>query len=428
MFATPLAARPRARRPLAPVLACALAAALAAVPPASAAPPAPAAVLTLDAALERALERHPSIAGARLEADAAGALAREAARRPPLRLEAEAENWGMPDGSPALETTASLGWTLELGGDRAARRAAADARAGAARAGLGIATRELRAAVTADFTGAWAAQERHAVLREAAADAAAAIEAARERLRAGAAPAVEVARAESDAARARAELARAAAANEAARRTLAARWGDEAAGFDSLALGAPDEAPVPAARAGDAHPALAREAAAQREAEAEAASARARRMPDLDVALGARRFREDGATGFVAALALPLGATGAGEAQAARARAERAALDRRAAARALRVEAGNAAAALEGALAAWRELSRTAAPRAGEALALLGAGYRSGRFSYVDLVEGRRAALESRLAVIDAAAEAWRARAELERFAGAGSPDGEETR
>ena len=49
---------------------------------------------------------------------------------------------------------------------------------------------------------------------------------------------------------------------------------------------------------------------------------------------------------------------------------------------------------------------------------LLSAGYRSGRLRYVDMADGRRAALEARLAVIDAAADVWRARAELERFVG----------
>lgn len=417
MSATIFAARRRARLRRARFVArlAALACALALPGVAAAAPR----VLTLEGALGAALARHPSVAGARLEVTAADALAREAARRPPARLEAEAENWGGPSGGPTLETTASVGWTVELGGDRGARRAVAGAGASAARAELELRRRDLRAAVAADFVAAWAAQQRRAALREAADDAAGAIDAARERLRAGAAPAIEVARAESDAARARAELARTDAALDAARRSLAAHWGDDVAAFDSLALGPPDAADAPAAEVPASHPALAVAAAARLGAEADARAARARRVPDLDVSLGARRFREDGTTGFVAALALPLGAAGGGEATAARARADRAALEREAATRTLRAGARNAAAALDGALAAWRELSRTAAPRAGEALTLLRAGYRAGRFGYVDLAEGRRAALESRVAVIDAAADAWRARAELDRYVGA---------
>jgi len=434
---SPATARPHMRRHLAPpALACALAASLAAAPSACAAaspsepsPPALSGVVTLDQARATALAHHPSLQGARLGVEAAAASARDAVRRPPFRIEAEAENWGMNGGPPTLESTASIGWTLELGGDRAARRTAAGAALTLAHAEAGLARLDVGATVTTAFADAWEAQERHAALGEAAADAAVAVEAARERLRAGASPAVEVARAESDAARARAELARAAAERDAARRALAATWGDESVGFDSLALDAPDVPPTPAAGVPAAHPVLARGEAARHVAEAEAGLARASRVPDLEVRLGARRFHAEGSTGLVAAVAMPLGAGGPGAIEAARAHAARTALQQRTEGRTLRTEARTAGIVLEGTLAAWRELSNTAAPRAGEALALLTAGYRAGRYGYVDLVEGRRAALESRLAVIAAAADAWRARAELERWTGGdGEPRGEEGR
>ncbi|MCC6348939.1 MAG: TolC family protein [Candidatus Eisenbacteria bacterium] len=421
MSASPLA-RPCAR-PRPPFAAAALACAFA-LCAASVAAGQPPRVLTLDEAVSAALARHASIAAARLDVTAAEALTREASRRPPLTFSAQAENFGGTGAGNSLETTAELGWKLELGGDRAARRAAAIAGGDVARATLAERARGLRAEVTSDFARAWAAQERWLALAEAAADAAASVEVARERLRAGAAPSLEVARSESEAARARAELARAGAALESARRALAARWRDEVPAFDSLALASPETADTPPADVPATHPVLASAEAAQRAAEADARSARARRMPDLDRGVGARRFREDGATGLVAGLSLPFGEVGAGEAAAARARATRAALERDAAARTLRTEAGNAAANLQGALAAWRELSRIAAPRAEEALELLRSGYRAGRFGYVDLAEARRAALESRIAVIEAAADVWRAHAELERLTGSAPPDG----
>jgi outer membrane protein TolC len=46
------------------------------------------------------------------------------------------------------------------------------------------------------------------------------------------------------------------------------------------------------------------------------------------------------------------------------------------------------------------------------------AGYRSGRFSSLELLEGQRSLLEAELQLIDATAEVWRARAALERLLG----------
>lgn len=428
MFAPSIAARVRVPHiRFARALAAIAAAAVLAGGDAAAAAPR---TLTLAAAVDSALARDPVVLAATLEARATGALARDAVRRPPARLEVEAENWGGPADGPGLETTAGLGWTLELGGDRGARGALAGAEVAAAAAALEAARRDARAEVTAAFADAWAAQERLALLRDARLDALAAVEAARERLRAGAAPAVEVARAESDAARAEASLALAAAEAAAARRALALRWLGDGADADSLALPDPAQAGTTAQHTAVGHPALALAEAGERGAAAGVRAARARRTPDLDVRLGVRHFQDERATGFVAGIELPLGTGGSGELDAARARLERAALERAATTRRLDAGARDAASRLEAALAAWRRLSETAAPRAVEALALLGAGYRAGRFGYVDLVEGRRAALEAREALVDAAAAVWRARAELERHAGAATArgQGEESR
>jgi outer membrane protein, heavy metal efflux system len=412
----PFAARAFARRPrlLSPAAAV-LAGLLASQSAAAAGPPR---VLSLDAAVRSALAAGPAVSGARLGVTAADALARDAARRPPARFELDAENWGSPAGGPALETTAALGWTLELGGDRGARRAAAAAGSDAARATHALARREARAAVSADFVSAWEAQERLALLRETHAAAVLTVAAARERLRAGAAPAVEVARAESEAARAAARVTLAAADLAGSFRALAANWGADSAGFDSLTLEPPAAAAVPVPGAAAAHPDAMLAVAGEREAAAAVSAAGARRMPDVDVLLGVRRFGGERMTGYVASLAVPIGAVGGGEKDAALARRERAALERAAAERRLRAGADVAATRLAAALEAWRALSDTAAPRAEEALELLLAGYRAGRFGWTDLAEGRRAAFEAREALIEAAAGVWRARVELERWTG----------
>lgn len=419
-------ARPRARRLARTCLALA---ALAAAARAGAAE-APPGTLTLDAAIARALAHDPAIAAARHDVRAAASGVRVAERRPPARIAVDLENWGGPERAPGVEVTAGLGWTLELGGDRAARRAGAGALAEGADAALAQARRDVRASVTADFVAAWAARERVAVLEAARDQALAAARAARERLREGASPAVEVARAESEVARAEAQLVLERGAAAAAAGALALHWpGQEPAG-DSLELPEPSLAAVAAPRADGTLPGLAVAVAGERGAAAELRGAVARRVPDLDVSLGVRRFADERASGFVAGFSLPLGAGSPAEVDAARARLARATLERETVTRRARADARAAAARLEAALAAWRHLDGVAGPRAGEALELLVAGYRAGRFGYVDLVEGRRAALAAREARIEAAAAVWRARAELERLTGApeARPNGEATR
>jgi cobalt-zinc-cadmium efflux system outer membrane protein len=124
--------------------------------------------------------------------------------------------------------------------------------------------------------------------------------------------------------------------------------------------------------------------------------------------------------GLAAGVSLPLpiwnrrrGEQAAAEAERARAEAGRAATERR-----LGAEARNAIAELTAAIEIYRRLADGAAPAAREALEDLRAGYRAGRLSYVDLIEGQRAALESRMALVEASAEVWRVRGRIERLAG----------
>ena len=63
-------------------------------------------------------------------------------------------------------------------------------------------------------------------------------------------------------------------------------------------------------------------------------------------------------------------------------------------------------------------MHRTVLPSTQEALELLSAGYRAGRFRYLDYLEGQRSALEAEILAIDAAQSVWSARMTLERLVG----------
>jgi outer membrane protein TolC len=57
-------------------------------------------------------------------------------------------------------------------------------------------------------------------------------------------------------------------------------------------------------------------------------------------------------------------------------------------------------------------------PAAFEALRQLQRGYRAGRFTYLDQLEGQRAAAEAELTLIQTARDAWSARLELDALVG----------
>lgn len=387
--------------------------------------------LTLADALARAASQHPSLRAAGLASDAARHRALDADRRPAPRLEAALDNWGGSLGTAQAEATLQLTQTLERGGDRAARAAVAAADVALADADRALALRAVQADATAAFVSAWLAHERRRQLAESASIAADALAAAGARVREGAASPVERLRAESALALTQAEHARSAAEVAAADRALALHWAAPEADFDSLALPQPST-PLPADSAAwfaslAAHPEVAAAAARVRAAQAGALAARAAGTADVDASVGARHLRESEGTGFVAGVSLPLpfGNRQQGARAAAGADASRAQLEQSAAQARLASELRSAIERWRAASAALRPLAERVLPAADEALALVRAGYRAGRWGYADLADASRAALDARRAWLDATGEAWRAKADVMRLTGGDAAKGE---
>jgi cobalt-zinc-cadmium efflux system outer membrane protein len=282
----------------------------------------------------------------------------------------------------------------------------------------------LRERVTLDFVAAWVAQERFWMLREARLIANSAVVAAQERIKAGAASPVEKTRAQNSLAIVSADLVRADAALAASRRSLALRWGSSEVAFDSLSLPSPESGFLERDTASEGmlsnHPAIAGAEAETAGAAARLRVAEAQRIPDVDLRFGVRRIDGLDATAFVAGVTLPLpiwnsrkGEVAAAQADHARTQSRRIAVEQR-----LRTELESAHAELRAATQAYAGLVRDAVPAAEEALATLQGGYRDGRYSYVELAEGQRAALQTGIAVVESMAGVWRAIARLERLAG----------
>lgn len=367
--------------------------------------------LTLTRALELARAANPSIAASRHELAAARAREQESRRGPAPVLGVTWEDAGGGTAAGRYDLTVAVEQTVELGGDRGSRTALARARQEWASAEW-LAT---RAAIDTDvaeaFFDAVEAQERVQLLRLAEQDAERAVQSAGERLRAGAAPAQEQLRARATWSQRRVERAQAERERQSACARLARSWqGDpqaierlgvpdvealEIPGLDSLAVFATRQPEVRRARAELAH------------AEAELRQLRAARVPDITLGVGLRRFAEPAATGWVATIALPFAGPGTGPA------ANQSAIASREAS-AVRAEAG-----LTGSLATWREqhdrfrslldslreLRTNGMPAADEALRTIEAGFRAGRFNYLDLQDAQRLRLEQRLLELQQARE-----------------------
>ncbi len=274
------------------------------------------------------------------------------------------------------------------------------------------------------FVEAWWLQERVQHLRRFEQIAAATVAAARERTRIGAAPPLEGLRAQSVEAGRAVERRMAESELREARARLALQWGDSGAAIDSLVLPAatiPD-LPPPDSLLSDLerNPERLRAAAETAIEAGRLREARALRVPDLSLHGGVRHFNEFNSYGFVAgaSIDLPLWNTGGAGVQSAEA-AHRAASFREHSQRLqLERELRSDWERLMSARDRSRDARTRAEPTARQALAELERGYRSGRFSFLDHLDGQRAAVEAEMMVIETERDLWTARFELERLLG----------
>ncbi len=380
--------------------------------------------LTLERALALASRYELKLRAAGLRAEAARARIADANRRPNPTLSATEENFGGRLGGNRQEATLAIGQALELGGDRRARKATAEAEYRLATAEAGVLGREGLALAADRFVAAWSLQTRLRRLREGELLTEQAIRAATGRYQAGAAPRLEILRAQSQAMAQAVERQRTDSELNVARRELALSWGAVEATFDSLV------APEPALH-GDtagwqsqllAHPELGRASATEALAAARVQAAAAARIPDLAFSAGARRLEEIPGTGFLAGVEvpLPLWNRGVGSLTAARRELEASVAVRRATEQRLQVALTAAAERLRAAAAVYDTLHLRVRPAREQLVNELLRGYRAGRSSYLDLVAEQSNLLETELALINAQADLWRARMRLELLAGTG--------
>jgi len=387
-------------------------------------PPTVPGVLTLDEALRLAAHFNPGLAETAWRVEAAANHVRDVSRMINPTLEGTVENFGGGVGTGRMETTISANQTFPLGGVRGARTAVATGERMLAEADLSDRQRAVIAETGEAFVEAWWLQERVQHLRRFEQIAAATVATARERTRIGAAPPLEGLRAQSVEATRAVERRTAESELREARARLALQWGDSGAAIDSLVLPAstiPD-LPPPDSLLSDLerNPERLRAAAETAIETARLREARAQRAPGLSLHGGVRHFNELNSYGFVAgaSIDLPIWNTGGAGVQSAEA-AQRAASFREHSQRLqLERELRSSWERLMSARDRSHDARTRALPTARQALAELERGYRSGRFSFLDHLDGQRAAVEAEMLVIETERDLWTARFELERLLG----------
>lgn len=387
-----------------------------------------AAPLSLDDAFARVVATHPDLRAFGPRGDVLAADGALAALAPPLRATVELEDIAGSGGSRGVdgaELTLSLASVIERGGKRAARRAVADARVDALAREREAARLDLLAEVARRHLAVVAAMRGGEIAALDAAQRRRAVEAARQRFNSGASPESALLAAQAALAQAELDGARAEAQATAARRHLAALWGDADAGF---VVAASDPLRLPEIADGDAlaallaaTPDLQRFASEARVREARLRLADTDASADVDWSLGVRRSQAGGDSGLVASLSVPLGSAARARPAMRAARAELVSLG---------IERESHAVALASTLAeahgrytvAKLEVDRMATdvlPRYARAEAAAGRAYRAGASSYLEWAQLQAQSTEARRRQLDAALSAQAALVELQRLTGA---------
>ena len=273
------------------------------------------ATLTLPQALALAAERHPALTAQAFTERAAAARIEQAGVGPAPTLEVGVENvlgTGRLQGVRSLETTVAASQTFERGAKRAKRVAVAGRERDLTAKEFAVRRTEILAATANAYIHAVAAQQRLTLAAEPLRLARETLALIESRARAGAASAVESARARAAVISAEAEFARSEAAFTSARAALAATWAADVDTVQPVALPAtfrlpanlPDASNVRARLAH--HPRLDQQATLIASRRAALDLAQAQTSSDVTASGGVRFLRDGTDAAFVAGLSVPL--------------------------------------------------------------------------------------------------------------------------
>ena len=389
--------------------------------------------LTLRQAIDAALSGNPELAVFAFEFRAEDARTQQASLRPAPELSTDIENIlgsGEASGTNSAEFTLALSQVIELGGKRDARVSVAQARRSAIEVDRQIRQLDVLAEVTRRYIAVGSLQEHVRLAGIGRALAQKTIAGAEKRVNAAKSPHVELDRAHIALDRARLVEQRTAAQLEAARKQLAATWGESTPIIDGRPFGevvadlyklqSVDDFQELLARL-DANTDFLRFASEARVRDAELRLATTLRKPDVTLGGGMRRLEATQDQAFVASISMPLfsGRRATSVIAESRAVRERVDVDRQIAAIKAKTTLYELHSELGLAVLEARTLMNDTLPRSREALTETEYAYERGRYSYLELVDAQREYLSVESELIDAATAAHLMRAEIERLTNA---------
>lgn len=384
-------------------------------------------VMTLDDAFARVARTHPDLRLLDGQHRVLAAEADIAAQRPGLIAGASVENalgTGDTSGFGGAEISLTLAGVLERGGKWDARRTLAQSRIDALAVQRETRRLDLLAEVARRYLAIIAAQRQRAVALDDIEQRTRTVAAARQRLAAGASPESVLLTAQAALTRAELERDRADRLLAAARQHLAALWGERDPGFATVA-GNPLALPAVAdfgelAALLDGTPELARFADERRIREARVQLARSERSANVDWQFGVRRLQENGDTGLMASIAIPLGSTRRAEPGIRAAEAELALVEveREAEGLALYSTLADAHGRYRTAQFEVTRLQEAVLPKLAKAERAAERAYRAGAISYLEWAQLQSERTASRRQQLDAALDAQRALIEIQRLTG----------
>lgn len=386
--------------------------------------------VSLRDAVTLALLHSPELAAFAWETRAREARILQAGRPPNPVIGVLAEDIGASNVRPAAavvqpQTTVQLSQVIELGGKRTARRNLATRTRDLAAWDYEAARIDVLTAVTHAFIDVLAAQEMVRLTAQTSQLVEQVQQSVSARVAAGVVSPIEETRADVALAAVRVESSRANRLLDASRQRLAAQWGSAEARF---VAGAGDLNVAPALPSMTElttslveNPDLARWTAEILQREAAVAAERSRRLPDVTLNAGYRRFSALEIDVFLIGASLPLplfdrntGAVKEAESRLAKVYEERRAMTARVSARL--AEGYRAMAAAHDEVMALRA---TVLPGSRQTFAAVSEGYRLGKFGFLDVLDAQRTLIAAGGQYLRAVADYHKAVADVERLIGA---------
>lgn len=388
-------------------------------------------ILTLDQALLLVLEKSPELQAYEYQTAAATALIKGARMSKPFHASLSAENLSSenPDGSDPMETTLSLSKIFELGGKSSLRGEIASRNAELMRDDQHAKHLDILSNTMHYFLDVLSAQEHVSIKQEAVLLAQQTLVMVKRRVKAGGAPRAEQYKANIALTQANLEAARARREFDSSKVNLSVLWGETVPRFTSAKGALLKTYPTKPFEFLETqlsrNPQLVRLATSKRLSEVQLQLAKAKRKPDIEFSLGARQFKETGEMAYVFSTTIPLGSGR-------RARSsiiEAELLDKREALRIEKHRLDLTAAlykthqAVQQAYETSKGLRSQIIPQSEKAMQEYKRGYRSGRYSFIELTDAQQSLLTNRLNLISTAANFHHYRIEIDRLTGATLPD-----